>query len=86
MEIPFRLKRNERDKVSQPDGIQLFRGTIWIAAGNIGISFMTTTVPKQLKLVLSVIGIVFCLIGAKCCATLKEKHLLKCANRNMRNS
>ena len=55
MEIPFlHLKTNERNTVPQPEGIELFRAALWLAAGMVGISFLATSLPMKFKLILDI--------------------------------
>ena len=64
MEIPFlHLKTNERNTVPQPEGIELFRAALWLAAGMVGISFLATSLPMKFKLILCILGGIFCVVG-----------------------
>lgn len=64
MEIPFlHLKTNERNTVPQPEGIELFRAALWMAAGMVGISFLATSLPMKFKLILCILGGIFCVVG-----------------------
>ena len=64
MEIPFlHLKTNERNTVPQPEGIDLFRAALWMAAGMVGISFLATSLPMKFKLILCILGGIFCVVG-----------------------
>lgn len=59
------LKSKDRKTVSEPQGIDFFKGLAWIAAGLIGISFITTDVPQIWKIIPCVLGLIFCVIGGK---------------------
>lgn len=45
------LNTKTRDSIIEPDGIDLFKGLAWIAAGIVGISFIATSAPMLLKII-----------------------------------
>ena len=51
------LKTTARKTVSQPEGLDLFKGLAWMAAGITGISFIATSVPNLWKMILVALGI-----------------------------
>lgn len=53
------LKTRERDNVRESDPTELYKGLAWIAAGFIGISFITTPFPLLFNMVCVGIGFVF---------------------------
>lgn len=53
------LKTRERDNVREPNPTELYKGLAWIAAGFIGISFITTPFPLLFNMVCVGIGFVF---------------------------
>lgn len=55
----------ERETVSEPEGMKLFKGMARIAAGIVGISFISTSVPMLWKMIFVSLGIIFFGIGVK---------------------
>lgn len=59
------LKTKARKNVTEPENKKMFKGLAWIAAGIIGLSFMTTSVPVIWMIIFAVLGIIFFVIGCK---------------------
>lgn len=59
------LKTNERKTVSEPDGMELFKGLAWMAAGLVGISFWATSVIMMWEMIFGALGLVFWGIGGR---------------------
>lgn len=59
------IKTKTRKNVSEPEGMEMFKGLAWIAAGLIGISFIATSVPVMWKMIFGALGIIFFCIGGK---------------------
>ena len=66
------LKSKERNTVKEPEGLDLFKGLAWVAAGLIGISFLTTTASLMWKIILPAAGIFCCVKGGR----LLHKYML----------
>lgn len=59
------FKSQKRKTVNEPEGIELMKGLAWTAAGLIGISFLTTSASFVWKTILTLVGIVFCIVGGR---------------------
>lgn len=59
------LNTKTRNTVSEPNGMEMFKGLAWIAAGLVGLSFIATSAVLVLKMIFSVLGIVFLGIGGQ---------------------
>ncbi len=59
------LNTETRKNVREPDGIHLFKGLAWMAAGIVGVSFIATSTFVLFKTIFVVLGIVFLCIGGK---------------------
>lgn len=53
------IETKERECVKDPEGIELFKGLAWMAAGTIGVSFVATSVPVIWKTIFCVLGLLF---------------------------
>ncbi|MGN0431320.1 MAG: hypothetical protein ACI4EQ_03090 [Lachnospiraceae bacterium] len=59
------LNTKTRNTVSEPEGMKIFKGLAWMAAGLVGLSFIATSVTVMWKMIFSVLGIIFLGIGGK---------------------
>ncbi len=59
------LNTKTRESVIEPNGMDLFKGLAWMAAGIVGISFIATSASMLWKMIFVALGIIFFCIGGK---------------------